>query len=224
MVDQDDHCRLNRVSLSLRRGEILGVVGRNGSGKSSLLQLIAGGLSPTRGRIQLRGEEQTKNQSLLRESVVLFAHGSGEPVSLSFTAWQEYGAFVHGAELGLIRSRLNEYREWLPSSNTRMDKLSVGSRRRVELAFGFCRRAPIYCLDQATDSIDGLTQRQLGAQIKVRASEGTTFVIADHSAEFISSLCDRVVVMSEGGIDRYLQRDEPEFREQLLVAQGWKEA
>ena len=105
-----------------------------------------------------------------------------------------------------------------------MDMLSWGERRRVELAFGFCRRAPIYCLDQPTDGLDGLTQRQLGSQIQTRASEGTTFVIADHSAEFIASVCDRVVVMNDGGIDRYLQKDEPEFREQLLVAQGWSES
>jgi len=209
--------------LSIRRGEVLGVVGRNGTGKSSLLRLIAGGLTPTRGRIQLRGEEQTKDQGQLRESVVLLTHGYGSPTELTFAAWQEYNAFIYGIDLGLIRSRLNEYREWLPTSSQRMDTLSWGDRRRVELAFGFCRRAPIYCLDQATDGLDGLTQRQLGAQIQLRASEGTTFIVADHSAEFVSSVCDRVIVMNEGGIDRYLQKDELEFREQLLSAQGWSE-
>lgn len=223
VVDHKDASLLNRVSLSLRRGEVLGVVGRNGSGKSSLLQLISGGLSPTRGRIQLRGEEQTKEQSKLRQSVVLFGHGACSMSALSFESWQEYSAFVSGLDLALVRSRLTEYREWLPEPSRRMDALSWGNRRRAELAFSFCRRAPIYCLDQVTDGLDGLTQRQLGAQIQLRASEGTTFVLADHSAEFISSVCDRVVVMVEGGIDRYLQREDPKFREQLLFAQGWSE-
>ena len=83
-----------------------------------------------------------------------------------------------------------------------MDEVSWGERRRAELAFAFCRRAPMCCLDQVTDGLDGLSQRQLGAQVKLRASEGTTFVIADHSAEFIATVCDRVLVMQDGGMTR----------------------
>lgn len=221
VVEHDGKCILNRVSLNLRRGEVLGVVGRNGSGKSALLQLLSGGLSPKRGRVVLRGDEQTRDQSQLRQSAVCLGHGIRSNVELTMEAWLDYTAFIVGADLELLRPRLAEYREWLPSPSTRMDRISWGQRRQAELAFALCQRAPMYCLDQVTDGLDGLTQRQLGAQIKLRASEGTTFVLADHSAEFIATVCDRVVVMVDGGIDTYLQRDEEGFRERILNAQGW---
>jgi ABC-type multidrug transport system ATPase subunit len=221
VVEHEGKCILNRVSLNLRRGEILGVVGRNGSGKSALLQLLSGGLSPKRGRVLLRGEEQTRDQSQLRQSSVFLRHGIRSHVALTMESWLDYTAFVAGADLDLLRPRLAEYREWLPSPSTRMDHLSWGQRRQAELAFALCQRSPIYCFDQATDGLDGLTQRQLGSQIKLRASEGTTFVLADHSAEFIATVCDRVLVMVEGGVEAYLQRDESGFRDRILEAQGW---
>ena len=221
VVEHDGNCILNRVSLNVRRGEVLGVVGRNGAGISALLALLSGMLGPKRGRVLLRGEEQTKEQSLLRQSVVLYRHGSSSHSRLSFEAWLEYCAFAGGIDLDLIKPRLGEYREWVPAPTQRMDEVSWGERRRAELAFAFCRRAPMYCLDQVTDGLDGLSQRQLGAQVKLRASEGTTFVIADHSAEFIATVCDRVLVMQDGGIDAFIQRDDEGFRDSILNAQGW---
>lgn len=221
VVEHGGNTILNRVSLNIRRGEVLGVIGRNGSGKSALLVLLSGLLAPKRGRILLRGEEQTKEQSLLRQSVVLYRHGASTNSKLTFEAWLEYSAFAGGIDLGPLQPRLGEYREWIPAPTERMDEVSWGERRLAELAFAFCRRAPIYCFDQVTDGLDGLSQRQLGAQVKLRASEGTTFVIADHSAEFIASVCDRVLVMKDGGLDVFIQRDDDGFRERILHAQGW---
>ena len=115
VVEHDGNCILNRVSLNVRRGEVLGVVGRNGAGKSALLALLSGMLGPKRGRVLLRGEEQTKEQSLLRQSVVLYRHGSSSHSRLSFEAWLEYCAFAGGIDLDLIKPRLGEYREWVPA-------------------------------------------------------------------------------------------------------------
>ena len=221
VVERSSRCLLNRVSLKIRRGEVLGVIGLNGSGKSVLLQLMSGLIKPDRGRVQFRGEEQTRNPSLLRKSVVMCSGQSQAVGKLTVAAWVEYLVYIHGLDLSLIRSRLTEFQEWFPSSEQLFEELSWGDQRRAELAFAMCRRAPFYCLDQPSNGLDGLSQRQLGAQIKQRAVEGTTFALADHSAELMTSLCDRILIMRDGGIDEFLSRGEDGFREKVLAAQGW---
>ena len=96
VVERSSRCLLNRVSLKIRRGEVLGVIGLNGSGKSVLLQLISGLIKPDRGRVQFRGEEQTRNPILLRKSVVMCSGQSQAVGKLTVAAWVEYLVYIHG--------------------------------------------------------------------------------------------------------------------------------
>jgi len=181
---------LSDVSFELRRGEVLGIVGRNGAGKSTLLQLICGTLTPTSGSITRNG----------RLSALLELGAGFDP---EFTGKENI--YLNAAVLGLTRtevdSRLDDILNFASIGdhiNQPVKTYSSGMYVRLAFAISIAIEPDILVVDEALSVGDELFQRKCYARIRDLRERGTTILFVSHSAQTIMQLCDRALLLEKG--------------------------
>jgi subfamily B ATP-binding cassette protein MsbA len=198
---------LSEVSLEIRPGETVALVGPSGSGKSSLIHLLPRFYRPTSGRITLDGhdlesltlESLRRQISLVSQSVVLF----NDTVAANIA----YGRADRTDEADLVRAaqaaHAMEFIRALPQGlDTEIGengaKLSGGQRQRIAIARAILKDAPILLLDEATSALDTESERAVQAALEALMEGRTTIVIA-HRLSTIEK-ADRIVVLAQGRI------------------------
>jgi len=198
---------LDRVSLEIRPGETVALVGPSGSGKSSLIHLLARFYHPGSGRITLDGhdiealtlESLRRQLSLVSQHVVLF----NDTVAANIA----YGRAETIAEADIVRAaeaaHAMEFIRQLPQGlatpiGENGAKLSGGQRQRIAIARAILKDAPILLLDEATSALDTESERAVQAALEELMRGRTTIVVA-HRLSTIER-CDRIVVLAEGRI------------------------
>ena len=181
---------LEDVSLSLRRGERLGVIGRNGAGKSTLLRVIAGILAPDRGRVR-RGNVSCQ---LLALALGFTPHLSGRD-----------NAILSGLMLGLrrrdIEARLPAIREFSELGDFFEQPIATySSGMNMRLAFSVAMQVEpdVLLIDEVLSVGDAEFQHKSGAALRQRMGDGHTVVLVSHDETQIAALCDRVVWIEHG--------------------------
>lgn len=211
--------RLDRCSFAARSGEVLGLVGGTGSGKTAALEVAAGLARPERGRVLLEGRDVTRNVGRLRGAVALAPDLAPGPSDLSVEAWLELWSALDGSAPESVRDAAE--RLGAPGPARTVGTLSIGELRRLSLTRAFARRVPLYLLDGPAQGLDGDGLRRLTQAIRSAAADGAT-VILSASAPFLpSSVCDRVVCLGAGRSTGEVLRGEPTFEGAIARAQGW---
>jgi subfamily B ATP-binding cassette protein MsbA len=198
---------LDRVSLEIHPGETVALVGPSGSGKSSLIHLIARFYHPASGRITLDGQdlealtlESLRRQlSLVSQNVVLF----NDTVAANIA----YGRGDQASEAQIVRAaeaaHAMEFIRGLPQGlatpiGENGAKLSGGQRQRIAIARAILKDAPILLLDEATSALDTESERAVQAALEELMRGRTTIVVA-HRLSTIER-ADRIVVLAEGRV------------------------
>ncbi|MBE6863120.1 MAG: energy-coupling factor transporter ATPase [Ruminococcus flavefaciens] len=198
---------VDHVDLSINEGEIIGLMGHTGSGKSTLIQHFNGLLCPTSGKILLDGRDIWADKNKIRD--VRFQ------VGLVFQ-YPEYQIFEETVfkdiafgpkNMGLsdeeIKQRVLETAEDIGLSEELMERspfeLSGGQKRRVAIAGVMAMRPKVLILDEPTAGLDPAGRDQIFAQIKkYHERNKNTILIVSHSMEDIASFADRILVMNQG--------------------------
>ena len=193
------------VSLSVTRGELLGLIGPNGAGKSTLFNLIAGAFLPTQGTIVFDGVDITRMSSTQRCALGI-ARTFQVPRSFdSMSVIQNVlvGAFVRHAGAKAARDAAWEtlaFVELESRADTPASELTPPEKRRLELARALATEPKLLLLDEV---MTGLTpaEARAGVEIvrKVRG-RGTTIIMVEHVMEIVMPLVDRAVVLNLGEI------------------------
>ena len=198
---------LHHVTLEIRPGETVALVGASGSGKSSLIHLLPRFYHPDAGRITLDGhdlealtlESLRRQFSLVSQNVVLF----NDTVAANIA----YGRAERAGEADIVRAaraaHAMEFIEALPQGlatpiGENGAKLSGGQRQRIAIARAILKDAPILLLDEATSALDTESERAVQAALEALMRGRTTIVIA-HRLSTIEK-ADRIVVLSQGRI------------------------
>jgi energy-coupling factor transport system ATP-binding protein len=201
---------LEKISLEIREGECLGVVGETGSGKTTLIQHLNGLLKPTRGRIRVDGvdlEGPAASRAEIRRRVGLVfqypEHQLFEETvydDISFVLRQrtafppgEIEEKVKEACLG-VGLDYEKFRRRSPF------ELSSGEKRRVALAGVLVQDPKILILDEPTVGLDGEGKKEILREIRELKNRGKTIIIVSHQAEDFLALIDRLVVLDQGKI------------------------
>ena len=181
---------LEDVSVTLRRGERLGVIGRNGAGKSTLLRVIAGILTPDRGRVR----RAPVSCQLLSLALGFTPHLSGRD-----------NAILSGLMLGLRRrdivARLSAIRDFCELGEFFEQPIaSYSSGMVMRLAFSVAIQVEpdVLLIDEVLSVGDAEFQEKSGAALRARMGEGHTVVLVSHNERQIASICNRVLWIEHG--------------------------
>lgn len=220
------------VTLTVERGECLGLVGHNGAGKSTLMNVLAGVLAPDAGRIAIDGSDLTRrfNAAAARRAGVrcVFQELSLCPnLTVAENARVEHPA-IRGfgwrrAARALIRDRLDTiFPDHGIHPDTLVGDLSIARRQMVEIARAFSvteMPAKIVILDEPTSSLDTVVAEQLLAFVRRFVAEGGACILISHLLGEILSTANRIAVMRDGGVVA-LDRADAFDRTSLVAAMG----
>jgi len=188
----EDFWALKDVDLGIKRGEVLGIIGRNGAGKTTLLSIIAGTLAPTQGQVVLGGK-----------AVGLFNLGIGFQDELS----GQENIFLNGAILGAshkeLAEKLNaiiEFSELGNFINMPLGSYSQGMRLRLGFSIVANLDFEILVIDEVLAVGDALFQNKCFERLIDFKRQGKTLVITTQGLDFIERLSDRVVLLDHGAL------------------------
>ncbi|HET7401148.1 MAG TPA: lipid A export permease/ATP-binding protein MsbA [Usitatibacter sp.] len=198
---------LDRVSLDIRPGETIALVGPSGGGKSTLIHVLPRFYHPDSGRVTLDGhdiesltlESLRRQISLVSQSVVLFNDTVANNIAYGRADTVSRDAIVRAAEAAHAMEFIATLPEGLDTEiGENGARLSGGQRQRIAIARAILKDAPILLLDEATSALDTESERVVQAALESLMQGRTTIVIA-HRLSTIEK-ADRIVVMSQGRI------------------------
>lgn len=196
---------VSEVSLSVERGETLGLIGPNGSGKSSLLRLLAGLRRPATGRVRINGQNiaQVSRKALSRQ--VAFVQQSAAtdtnvtvadvvrlgrtPHRSALSGWTETDEAAVTQALGRVEMGTRRRQAW--------QTLSGGERQRVHIARALAQSPQVMFLDEPTNHLDIHHQIEI---LRMVRDLDLTSVIALHDLNLAAMFCDRIVVLEGGAV------------------------
>lgn len=188
------------LSFSLRQGEVLGFLGRNGAGKSTSMQMLSGVLAPSSGSVELVGHallgaprEARRHIGFLPETPPLY-------LDLTVDEYLCFAARLRGMARAAVskaieqckqRCGLAQYGKWL------LARLSEGLRKRVGIAQAIIHEPDLIILDEPTSTLDPVQVREVHTLIR-SLSRNCGIVLSTHRLFEVQALCDRVLILHQG--------------------------
>jgi len=213
---------VDHISLSVRRGEIFGLLGANGSGKSTLIRLISTLLIPDSGEIRVFGydvqrEERTVRRLINRVSVeASFFKKLSALENLMYAArlYDLPGAYARQRSITILRSLgLSEKRLYEP-----LEHMSRGMQQKVAIARGLLTSPVLLLLDEPTTGLDPRSKHDVQRFIlRMRQEHDTTVFLTTHDMDEADRLCDRIAIIDNG---RIVALDTPQGLKRSLGAGG----
>jgi heme ABC exporter ATP-binding subunit CcmA len=193
---------LDAVDLRLEAGSLVALVGDNGTGKTTLLRIVAGLIAPDRGSVAVDGFDPFRNRREYQRHVGLVAAGSaGLYVRFSVRRHLEHWACVAFVPRRRRQAAVAEAMERFALADVadqRADRLSMGQRQRVRLAMGFLHEPPLVLLDEPANSLDDDGVEVLHAALSRHVASGGTAIWCAPTPNEVSIRVDRVHRLAGG--------------------------
>lgn len=203
---------LNNITLTVPRGKIIGLLGKNGTGKTTLIKLINGLLTPPEGEIVFEGEKigpQSKlNIAYLPERTYL---DKSMTINETLKFFKEfYSNFdIDKAKDLLKKLNLDE--------NQKIIKMSKGMQEKVQLVLVMSRKADLYILDEPLGGVDPATRDYILDTILTNFNEGASIIISTHLISDIERILDEVIFIDKGEIKLTSDADELRNKENASI-------
>src|SRR5690625_4473016 len=188
------------VNLEVRRGELIALLGTNGAGKTSLLEVIEGIAPATAGQVRVLGKDPFRDRAAVRRRTGIMLQEAGFPAELKVTemarTWARTLSHPRPVPEVLAEVALT-HRADVP-----VKSLSGGERRRLDLALAILGRPEVLFLDEPTTGLDPESRRSTWDLIRRMVGEGVTVVLTTHYLDEAEELADRIAIMDHGRIVR----------------------
>lgn len=197
-----DVVAVDDVSFEVRRGQIVGLLGHNGAGKTTVVRLLAGLLSPDAGHVRVMGREPVADGVWVRRRLGVLPSSQLVDLRLSATENLMFAGRLFGlgeAEARVRSTALLEELGVAERGHDRVSTFSAGMRQRVALARVLLPGPEILLLDEPSRAMDPVAADEFRALLRHQVrSEGRTVVICTHDLAEADALCDEVVILSRG--------------------------
>ena len=190
-------------SLSIEKGEIIGILGENGAGKTTLIKMMVGLLHPSSGSIAIDGQDPWERKNIFLKNISIVMGQKNQlwwdiPASESFLLNKS----IYNIPDIEFKNRLDELVDMLDVKdklNIQVRRLSLGERMKMEIIASLLHSPKIVFLDEPTLGLDIISQSKIRDFIKYHNQEHlTTFIITSHYIKDIQELCKRVYVINKG--------------------------
>jgi ABC-2 type transport system ATP-binding protein len=194
---------VDQVDLTIKTGEIFGLLGPNGSGKSTTLKMLIGLVQPDSGSVNVLGAEVQKDPVTVKQQV---GYVPESPRLYEFLTGIEYLDFigdVYGMQAEEKKNRINEYLKALQLEGREGDMItgySDGMKQKIALISAFLHRPKLLIMDEPLSALDPRSARIIKDFLNQLKTQGVTTIMSTHVLEIAQAVCDRVGIMYQGKI------------------------
>lgn len=213
-----DVSAISNLSMEVRQGEVVGLLGENGAGKTTTLRMISTVLTPTSGRILVDGLDTVQHPEEVRRRVgILFGGETGLYEKLTARENIAYFGRLYGLEERTIRTRTDELAERFDMTgflDRKVGGFSKGMRQKVAIARSVVHDPVVVLLDEPTSGLDITSANMFRRLVQEFRAEGKTILFSSHIMSEVERLCDRAMILHRG------QMQYSGTLEELFAAQG----
>lgn len=203
----EDVVALDRLSVSIEKGEIFGFIGPDGAGKSTLFRILATVMVPNEGEATMLDYDTVRDYRAIRQHIGYMPGRFSLYPDLSVEENLQFFASIYG-------TNIEEHYEWIkdiydqiaPFKKRRADALSGGMKQKLALSCSLIHQPDILLLDEPTTGVDAVSRREFWQVLKRLKNEGLTIIVSTPYMDEASQ-CDRVALMQEG---RLMAVDTPD--------------
>ena len=199
------------ISLSVNKGEIVGILGPNGAGKTTLLRMLASLMKPTSGKVYISLDEEIPDTVELRRHIGYHSGNTKLYGRLSARELLTMFGTIYGLSDEVIAERIDKIKELLNMESfidNRIEKLSTGQTQRAAIARCLIHDPEIYIFDEPTLGLDIISSAAITKFMKGEKDRGRTVIYSTHYMEEAEYLCDRIIMINKGRIICNLTPDE----------------
>ena len=194
------------ISMALPGGSFLGLLGRNGAGKSTTLKMVTGLIPPTSGSIRLLGIDLARDPLGVKRLIGTMPEDMGLLDQLTGEQFIHFVGRMRSMDEATIEHRRAELFEKLdlrPERGTLIADYSFGMKKKVALMAALLHAPRVLFLDEPFEGIDPVTSRTIKEMLLALQGRGVTLVLTSHILEVVEKLCPLVAILDEGRIKRF---------------------
>jgi len=194
---------VDRLSLEIPAGQIVGFLGPNGAGKSTTLKMLTGMIEPTSGAATIAGFDLLKDPVEVKRHVGFVPDSGAVFESLTGLEYLEMVAALYGIPAHAAQARIKQFITFFDLSfETLTDKLlgaySKGMRRKVVITSALLHNPPVVFFDEPLDGLDANAAVGFKTLIQTLAREGKTIVYSSHILDVVERVCHRIIIIDKG--------------------------
>lgn len=211
-----DKVAVDDLSLEVPAGSFLGLLGRNGAGKSTTLKMVTGLLKPTSGRIHILGIDLEADPVAVKRAIGVMPEDMALLEYLTGPQYLRFTGRMHGLGDGEIDRRTAELFETLdlaPAPGTLVVDYSFGMKKKLALGAALLHGPRLLFLDEPFEGIDAVTSRTIKDLLTGLQRKGVTLVLTSHILEVVERLCPLIAILDEGRLLGYGPLEELRARE-----------
>ena len=196
----DDTIVVDRLSLQINSGEIVGIIGHNGAGKSTTMKMIAGLVEPSSGHVQVMGHDMQKESIRVKQRIGYLPEESSLYEAMTARQYLLFFSELYQMPRHKAQQRIDQLLDSLGLADK--DKLtgefSKGMKRKTAIARALLHDPELLILDEPNSGLDPLTSFFIINYLKTLRSEGKTILLSAHNLFHVETICDRVGIIKNG--------------------------
>ncbi len=192
---------INNLNLDVQEGEIFGLLGPNGAGKTTFINILAGTVIKTSGKVNVWGFDLDKNPRQVRASIGIVPQEVNLDPFFSPKKQLELQAGLYGVKKkDRITDTILKLVSLEDQANSYARSLSGGMKRRLLIAKSLVHQPPIIILDEPTAGVDVNLRKNLWENLKLLHQQGVTIILTTHYLEEAEKMCNRIGILSKGNL------------------------
>lgn len=204
--DYDGKLALNHLNLTLESGEIVGLIGHNGAGKSTTIKSLVSVINPTQGQIFVDGKELSSNRLEIKKKIGYVADSPDLFLRLTVNEFWELVATSYDMTTAEVEARLGELLAIFDFASHRyevIESFSHGMRQKVFVIGALLSDPDIWVLDEPLTGLDPQAAFDLKQMMREHANKGNTVLFSTHVLEVAEQLCDKIAILKKGELIFY---------------------
>jgi ABC-2 type transport system ATP-binding protein len=202
---------VNNLSLNISRGEVFGLLGSNGAGKTTTLQIIAGLLKATVGKVYINGLDVVEHPIKVKAILGYLPESPAVYEQLTGREFLNFIGRLRGLSEPDIKKRVNKMAKLFDLSDridSRLSSYSKGMKQKISFAATIIHKPKLVLLDEPTSGLDPRFGRLIKDWIKLYKETDNTIILSSHMIDLVEELCGRILILDKGSIKGFGTVDE----------------